>query len=144
MSTILLMLLGIWRIYVGLFHFPVFIKRRWDQMKHFFCSGYPSSAQSCRSLYFNLRIFIHKLSSLDAIIQANFASGALLVLLVVLNPSPPFLLGVHSSFQAWRWFGHVWRIMINTLLGKISWCKLRELNKGRESQKIILIEIKNK
>ena len=58
---------------------------------------------SCRASYVEPCISISEFPYINyhrlvAIIQANFASRALLVLLVVLNPGPPFLLDVHSSF----------------------------------------------
>lgn len=55
--------------------------------------------QSSFTLYFTLRILIQRLSLLDAIIHANFASKAEFMNLDFLNPKPPSLLGQYKLSQ---------------------------------------------
>ena len=45
--------------------------------------------QSFETLYFDLRIFMHRLSHLEAIIHASLARSALLISFAFLNPRPP-------------------------------------------------------
>ena len=59
-------------------------------------------SQSCLTLYFALRIAMHKLSRLEATIQASFASNVLLVSLAFLKPRPPFPFGRQSLSQAFH------------------------------------------
>ena len=58
--------------------------------------------QSCLTLYLALKIIMHKLSLLEATIQASFAKSALLVSLALLKPRPPLPFGRQSLFQAFK------------------------------------------
>ena len=57
-------------------------------------------SQSCLTLYFALRMSIHKLSLFETIIHANFAMRALLISLAFLKLSPLRLLGWQSLSHA--------------------------------------------
>ena len=45
--------------------------------------------RSFETLYFDLRIFMHRLSRLEAIIHASLARSAILISFAFLNPRPP-------------------------------------------------------
>ena len=57
-------------------------------------------SQSSLTLYLALRIDMHRLSLLDAIIQASLASKALFICFAFLNPKPPLVLGLQRLSQA--------------------------------------------
>ena len=58
--------------------------------------------QSCLTLYLALKIIMHKLSLLEATIQASFAKSALSVSLAFLKPIPPLPFGRQSLSQAFK------------------------------------------
>ena len=58
--------------------------------------GGSSLSQSCLTLYLTRRIYMQRLSLLEAIIQASFANRALFISLVFLNPRPPMDFGTQS------------------------------------------------
>ena len=60
------------------------------------------NSQSFRNLYLDLRISMHKLSLLDATIQASFARSALLESLAFLKPRSPLPFGRQSLSQAFQ------------------------------------------
>ena len=59
-------------------------------------------SQALLILYLALRMFMQRLSLLEAIIQANFARRAMLMSLAFLKPSPPLFLGWQSLSHAFK------------------------------------------
>ena len=67
------------------------------------CFDESDLSQSSLTLYFDLRMDMHKLSLLETTIQPSFAKRELLMCLAFLNLMPPSLVGQHrlsNAFQA--------------------------------------------